>query len=448
MVDLVILLTYVGFIAAGTLAPFVLTLGYVWVDSFSPHRVSYSLLTNIPAAFIMGAAAVVFYVLFDRRNPPKITVLTWLPVVIATWITLTLIWAVAPAAAYVKWDVSVKTVLFTAFIPFAIRSRTQIEAFLLVYLMSMAGHLLPWGLKTILGGGGYNVQLGILGINESYLSESSGIATVAIMQAPLLLALRKHSLLIPSQRVRDLLFFGLMLLLLFASIGTYARTGLVGFAVLGVALMLRTRRKVLFGFVSSIIVAALYAATSASWVERISTVADYQTESSALTRTLVWRWTLDFVASNPLGGGFNSYLINRIEAPGINGSEGLVQFGRAFHSIYFALLGEHGIPGLVLYLLMILFSLLALRTSIRLTRGIPEQEWAYDLAKALQISMAVVFACGAFIDISFQPLVWYLFSLATCIREYVRRAVVMPVPATRFIQSVAQPANRKPRAIA
>ena len=76
MQDLFLLLATVGFLAVGFLVPFVLSLGYVWVDIFSPHQISASLLSGQPISLIMGASAVATYLLLDRRSPPKVTTIT------------------------------------------------------------------------------------------------------------------------------------------------------------------------------------------------------------------------------------------------------------------------------------------------------------------------------------------------------------------------------------
>jgi len=98
-------------------------------------------------------------------------------------------------------------------------------------------------------------------------------------------------------------------------------------------------------------------------------------------------------------------------------------------------LGEHGFPGIAIFLGTILCSLLVLRRTIMLTRGVAELEWCYDLAKALITSLLVMLACGTFQGIAFQPYIWYLFAAANCLRQYVRR-VQQVRPAER---SMAQP---------
>ncbi len=431
MRDLAIILTYVSFLTLGTMAPFVLSLGYVWVDLFGPQYLGWSPLSFIPVSFVMGAAAVAAYLLLDRRAPPRITWPTLLFLAMGLWITATTSWAAVPTASWAKWDVAFKALMFAAFIPFVVRSRVQIEAFVHIYVFSMSAHILPWAVKTVISGGGYGQSLGLVGSNVIWLSESSAVATIGIMLLPLLLTLRQHSLLLPRGRIRDVVYLGTALGGLFASIGTFARTAVVGLGVLGVAMFLRSKRKARFLLASAVVGAGLFAVTSDKWTARISTIEDYASENSAYVRILVWRWTVGYVAQHPFGGGFRVWLTDHIvtesSGPNVPATE---QTGRAFHNIFFAVLGEHGYPGLFLYGLLIIVLFASLQRVIKLTAPQPAHEWAHDMAKALQITIAVLLTCGNFIDISFEPLVWYLFTMVVCLREYVRR--VVPAPETKM----------------
>lgn len=430
MSDLLVVLAFVGFLAFGLVAPFFLTLGYVWVDIFYPQFVGAGLLSSVPVAFIMGAAAVGAYFLADRRAPPRPGVSLALYLLLAAWITLTSSWAVVPEAAWGKWDVSFKTLLFSAFIPYAVRSRVQIEAFLQVMLFSAAAHLLPWGPKTFLSGGGYAQSLGLLSSNSVPLSESSVVSAVCIMFIPLLIHLSQHNLIVPPGRKSRLLFYGMAASFLVGSVGTFARTGLVGLAVMGSGMMLRSKRKLGFAVAAVAGLGLMFAVTSDRWTERVSTITDYQTESSALVRTLVWKWTWDFATEHPLGGGFEVYRTNRLVLP-MAGPDGepIMQYGRAFHNIFFAVLGEHGFPGLVLYVSIMALAMLGLQSTRRKLRALPEHIWCYSMAGALQISLATLLACANFVDISFNGLLWELIALAFCLRNYTRR-VVSPTART------------------
>lgn len=429
MRELALLLTYTSFFVLGVFSPFVLVLGYVWVDNFVPQEVSYGLLRGLPVSQVVAMGAIGAYLLLDRRSPPRPNVVMLLTLLMGAWITLTNFWAVSPDDAWVKWDWAFKNVLLSAFIPFFLRSRVQVEAFIQVYIGSALVHIMPIGIKFLLSGGGYGVNLGILSDSNSGLAESSTLAAVSIMFIPLLLWLRKHSVLMPA-KLRTPLYTGLIALCCSAAVGTYARTAMIGFLVVGAGMWVRSRRKIGFTLLLGVAALGISLIVSDAWVSRISTIKDPTQESSANTRILVWKWTLDFVQDHPLGGGFSSYVVNRIVDMAPDGTVLSVQFGRAFHSIYFEVLGEHGWPGLALFLTIAVTSLLGLRSVIRRTRKVPDLQWSHDLAGAVQAATLTLLACGAFIGIAFQPMYWYLFALSAMLSVYVRR-VLSAKPAAR-----------------
>jgi len=72
--SILLLMVYFSFIGAGLAAPFIATLGYVWLDLFQPQTMSYVMFLNaFPVAMIMGIVAVATYVMMDRRSPPPLT---------------------------------------------------------------------------------------------------------------------------------------------------------------------------------------------------------------------------------------------------------------------------------------------------------------------------------------------------------------------------------------
>jgi putative inorganic carbon (HCO3(-)) transporter len=422
---------YLAFLGLGAYAPFVFALGYVWVDTFRPQEVAYIVLNQLPVAMIMGAAAVGSYLLLDRRSPPKLTFITVAQFSLAVWSTITLLWAVSPDRAWIKWDWAFKTMMFAVFIPFVIRSRVQIEAFLQVYYFSLVANLLPFGVKIILSGGGYGRSLGLSEANYG-LGEGSTFAAVAVMTIPIAMYLANHGQLLPKSVVVKLMYYGMSALAIFTTIGTFQRTGLVGLVILGIGIFLKSRRKIMtLALVLGIGTIIAYA-TSGAWTARISTIATFQQDSSAMVRILVWQWTLNYVLANPLGGGFEMYAINRIELPTeAMGSEVEVQNGRAFHSIYFEVLGEHGWIGIVLFVVLLVGAQLVLRRVARLAKATPGMEWCQDLARTLQVCLAVMSVCGSFIGIAYQPFIHYLLALTVCTAECLRRtmnaAVVGPI---------------------
>jgi probable O-glycosylation ligase (exosortase A-associated) len=421
--SLYLCLVYGAFLCAGLVAPFALGLGYVWVDTFTPQYVAYSLLSEFPVSLVMAVATLLAYFAADRKSPPRINAVTVLTLLMAAWVTFTTFNnPVAPEAALLKWNWAVKTILFSAFMPLLFRSRVQIEAFLLVYIFSLMGELLPFAFKTLLSGGSYGTSYGLTGGNTG-LAEGSHLTTVAMLVVPILLFLRRHCVILPHTRAVGLMFLGLAFACFPAAIGTYERTALIGMVVVVIGLWLRLRRRILYGAVGGAVMAVAIAygiAANSSWAQRMMTIGQYSQDSSAYTRILVWRWTLDFVHDHPLGGGFNSFYVNTITLPATaDNPEPIVQHGRAFHSVFFEMLGEHGWPGLALFIVLFAIAFLSLhRTAARAGR-LPGMEWCIDLARALQISLVVPLACGAFIGIAFQPEIYYLFALSVMLQHQV-----------------------------
>jgi putative inorganic carbon (HCO3(-)) transporter len=445
--DLYVAMIYAAFFLIGPTAPFVFTLGYLWVDTFYPQFVS-PLVGEIPTSLVMVIAAVGSYFLLDRRSPPRFSPHTALVLVFAAWVTLTISWAEVPDAAWRKWDWAFKVVMFAAFLPLVLRSRVQIEAFLQVFLFAASVHMLALGLKTMLSGSGYGRQLGVFATNAGLL-ESSYLASVSIALIPIMLYMRRHSLLIPKSWLRDVGYLAMIVVAVFCSIGTYARTALVGFVVVGVFLWLQSRQKILFAICAGALAVGVMTMTADSWDARIDTTADYDTEGSALGRILVWKWTLGYVADHPLGGGFDAFLIDRIEFPADNGQAPVVIYGKAFHNMFIEVLGEHGFPGLAMFMALLLMSLWYMWSVMWRTRGQPHLLWAHDLAGTLMTSLLTIMACGCFIGIGFQALVWYLITLPVCLSAYLyrveqlERGATQPPWAARPARPAAMPAGAR-----
>ena len=303
MRSLFITLCYASFFGVGVIAPFVLTLGYVWVNSFIPQAVVYSLLNQLPISLFIGTAAIAGYVLLDRRDPPRLCFITVLLVLFAAWVTLsTFAWAVVPNTSVEKWNRVVKTLLFTAFIPLVIRSRIQIEAFLQIWLFGFAVSFLPPGLKALIAGGGYGRDLGIHG---SAFADDARLAMIALMLVPIMLFLRKHTKILPAHWLTGAMYLTMIVIAFGAAYGTYERTGLIVGAVLAALLWLKSQRKLLLGAALAAAVPLGIHLMPTEWLDRMGTIES--TANGENDRVIVWEWSFNYAVEHPLGGGFQIY---------------------------------------------------------------------------------------------------------------------------------------------
>jgi putative inorganic carbon (HCO3(-)) transporter len=414
-----LVLVWLSLLVLGARAPFVYGLGYLWVDMFEPQYVDPGLIASLHISLVMAVAALGSYVLADRRAMPGARLGVVLPIMFAVWVTLTTLWAAVPDAAWGKWGWASKTIIFSAFVPFVFRSRVQIEAAVLVLVLSIAAHAMAFGGKTLIGGGGYGFRLALIGVNMG-LGESSTLAVDCIAILPLIGWLARHSEIVPPWRWRRLIALGLGSVAVIAALGTYARSGLIALTVYAAFAWWASKRKLLLPIVFAVAGIGLVSFMGANWSARMATILHPAHEDSAATRLAVWSWTWNYALQHPLGGGFEVYQIGMADLT-IDGVE-IVEQSRAFHSSYFEVLGEQGFVGAALFGAMILTFFVSARRIARRARKVAELAWMADLAKAMIVSAASYFAGAAFIGVAFQPFHYYLFGLAVALLNHYARA--------------------------
>ena len=360
----------------------------------------------------------------DRRDPPKLAPVLGLMVAFAAWMVVsTYVIAVLPDDAQAKHSWAFKTVVFALLIPFIFRSRIQIEAFVLVVLAASSGNAMAFAFKMLIGGSFYGQALG-LSRSDTGFGESSTFSMVCATLIPLVLFVTRHSVILPNFRYRNVIGVLASLGLVVALLGTHARTGLVALGLLAVLLWFQSRHKMLLtGLFSGAVIFGfplVLPFLGEKWIQRMDTIMNPTQETSAMGRIAVWEWTWNYVREHPLGGGFEIYRINKFSTTLADGTPFQIA-GKAFHSIYFEVLGELGFPGFFMLMAMFALTFATLRSIRKQTRQDPDLAWLHDLAKALTTSLIVYMAGGAFVGIGFQPLHYMWFSLTVAMTNYLRR---------------------------
>ena len=429
-------LVFIAFLAVmfgfGLRRPFILVLVYAYIDIVSPQRLTYFLLNSVPVSLIAFAGAVGAWLLFDDKNDSRFSGRQFVMLLLLLYCGYTTLNADFPIEAKAKWDWVWKALVFAIFLPLTLRTKLRIEALALVMVLCASSIIITGGLKTALGGGGYG-SLNLMVDNNSGLYEGSIISTVAIAIIPLILFLARHGTIFPPDwRVRTFAY-ALCFACLLIPIGTEARTGLVCAAILGGLMFLRARRKLFYGAAGACALLLSIPFLPSSFTDRMDTISDYQADESASTRVQVWKWTIDYAAQHPLGGGFDNYLQNAFTYQTIQKTtEGdatrvervtVTDRGRAFHSSYFEMLGEQGYIGLFLWLLL---NIGTLAQSERLRRRYrhsadPQRAWVAPFAQAMAQGHIVYLVGSLFVGIAYQPFVFMLIALQIGATTYIRR---------------------------
>lgn len=400
---------YFSFFAYGLRAPYVFLLGYIWVDIFNPQLVAYSILTSLPVSLLIAIPTLLSVLWVKKEGQQKIPAVSWLLVIFVVWMTLSLTWAAVPEAAFEKWDTAYKSLIVAAMMPLIVRNRTAFEAVIWIIVISGMAHCMPSAAKAIVsGGGGYGQTKGLI-IGNSGWGEGSTLSMLAVCLIPLSVFLSRHSTIIPKGWLLQLVTLGFIVSSVLTATSTFARTGLVSLAVLGSILFFSSKRKLLYLILAAALGYGAFLLMGDAWVERMGTIND-SSEGSAMGRVAVWYWTLEYVNAHPLGGSFGVYRLSEFALSLSDGTTLQVR-GKAFHSVYFEVLGELGIPGLIWFGIIAVTTLLGLERAKRL--GIRAGDvWRTDASVALRNTLIVFFVAGAFVGVAFQPFYYYLVALA------------------------------------
>jgi probable O-glycosylation ligase (exosortase A-associated) len=413
--DLLFVVIFFLFLFFGISRPYIALSAVIWVDIFKPQDISSSFLSGKPLSFV--AASFFFLSLFlgfSKINKPQKKAAIVMVLFFMIWVTLSTVFAEFQVTAWNKYNWAVKVLIFAVFIPLVLDTRLKVEVFLSIMVTSIGYFLIVAGIKGLLSGGGYGIALVDSASGNSGITESSTLSMVAVFAIPLIVYLYKFSFLVDRYPIFRYYYMGLIFAALFTVIGTQARTGLVCLVILILITLYLSKDRLKHSIYIVMFSMIIFPFIPNAWMERMETMKDTSQEKSALGRVVVWRWTVDYANSRPFfGGGFRSYHANAgiLQSYQKDGeiSLGERSTGKAFHSIYFEVLGEAGYVGLLIFLS---FIYMTWKNNIYFIKTRSPDNWRAFLAKMLNISLIIYCVGGAFISVAFEPWLYYLLMLS------------------------------------
>ena len=369
---------------------------WAWLSYMTPYRYTWFFAYDFRFAFLIAAVTLCAWVL--SREPKRIP---WsIPVVLLlafwAWTGLTTSLAHFPSAAEHEWQDITKKILMNGVVTAAlIGSRARINALVWVIVLSIGFFGIKGGLFTLATGGAYRVS----GAPDSYFGENNFLAAVLIITIPLLRYLQLNS----KQRILRWGLTGAMVLCVISALGSQSRGAFLGLIALCLFMLVRSRKRLLvsFGLVAVLSWGVVF--MPQQWHDRMATIITYEDDGSAQGRLKAWEFALEVLDQRPWTGmGYEAFRANQKTA------------GRGYtsaHSIFFQVLGEHGVVGFALYVLTGLFTFLCGNRIIRHSKGHEDLKWAQDLARMIQVSL-LSFACvGAFLNVTYFELLFHFVAI-------------------------------------
>jgi len=242
---------------------------------------------------------------------------------------------------------------------------------------------------------------------------------------------------------KRILYLGLTLMFLFVIIMTQSRGGFVGLIATSIYCWARTKKKVLTTCIVGLLAVFVFlVAPPTYWKEVRSIQEEGASKGTGAERVYIWKVGWQMFLDNPIlgvGQGNYPFAFGKYERSAATSSElyhGRSRAGRVAHSLYFTLLSELGVVGMLIFLGILYACIKDLNylKSISLINvggskmGTPEKHKIY--AFALEGSLVSFLASGIFISILYYPNFWifmgFLLSLKYIVMQGVNGVSVSP----------------------
>ena len=328
--------------------PFIGILFWTWASYFNPQDFTYGIASKIPIGMLVAVPTLLGLVVTRQKQLPPRSAETGLLLLLWMWFCVTTANVFFSPELNHHWNDSyvslweVSKILLMVFVALAlVTDANRLRWWYLITAGSFAVFALKGSVFGLVTGG----QDRVYGPKYSMIYDNNDFGLAINMALPMFVALARTE----SSRVLRWCFWAAVPLGIMSVILTYSRGALLGLAVVLFALALRSKRRWLAFFGAAMAGFAIFAAAPAKWIERMQSLRNVQTDESALARLHSWKFSYRLFLDHPiLGGGFQTFT-----APLYAGYHMLADRVQGPHSIYFQMLAEHGLPGLILFLALI-----------------------------------------------------------------------------------------------
>jgi len=389
----------------------------------NPHKQTWGFARTMPFAMIV-AIAVILGVLTSRdklRRALPMCRETSLLIALCFDFTLTTILAWYPGDAWDLWFKLFKILLFTFLTLLYFQDRQRLRYLFLTIALSIGFYGLKggiWVFRSADPGGG--AVMGPEG--GALLAGNNGIGLALCMTLPFIAFMAREE---PRLWLRRILQ-AMLIFSPIATVFTFSRTSILTLPVVLIMLFMRARRRILGFFALAIFAYGIMNFAPERLFERAASIQEH-TDTSSKMRLESWYVAWRFALDHPLtGGGFwvldhepvyDMYLSEYIRA-------------QSAHNIYLEVLADHGFPGLILYVSLILSSYFSLFRLKWLLRNKPEAQWLVNYCKMIQISLAAFIIGGTFLPMSYWDYFYHLVSFVILLRAIaVKEGLLSPAAA-------------------
>jgi O-antigen ligase len=399
----------------GSEMPFLALMGLTVIILLSPQTLWPGLLPSRSALLAAGVAVGAHLVdRFNRRRPIVTpTREIGLAACLAAWAVVSVPLSYWPGGSLsLLLDVYFKTLVVFWLLCETARTRLRLRRAAWV-LALVSAPLAITGVRNYLSGNfvreGSQAVSRIVGYEAPLTSNPNDLALALNLIWPIGLALFLAS----RRPLAKAVLLGIVALDIATVVVTFSRAGFLALAALSLLYLGRLLRRPGRGWAVALVGLALLCLPllPSGYTERLSTITDVEgdpTGSSQARRDDI-RTAIRFVLLHPIvgaGAGQDILALNELRGPRWT----------SVHNVYLQYAVDLGLPGLVLFLLLLVRCLGDARAARRLTRSAPESRELFLLAEGVEMSLIGFVVAGLFYPVAYSAYFYYFGGLAVAAR--------------------------------
>jgi probable O-glycosylation ligase (exosortase A-associated) len=390
--------------------PYIGVAAWTWISLIAPVNWAFGFSQSFRLNLTIVLVTMLSYLFVDKHKELRVNAIGFWILAFGLWTLISTVFNLnsSSESVWAYWNQFVKVLLLFFFITLVIRERLHLDVLVWTIVLGISAYAAMEAVKFVLSGGGHRI-VGRAGI----IADRNDLAVAINMCIPLIVYLAQ----VTEHKMVRLGLWGMVALNVVSIVGTGSRGGFIGLAILAFAFWLKSRHKGVLMVLAFAMLPVLYQSAPEDWRERQATIATAAEEDSSFIGRL-WAWKISTLIAldHPLtGGGFRAVLdppiwnfyapdtpnFSPVYTPPIPEASG----SKAAHNIYFQVLGDHGFPGLFIFLMFLALALLSNMKNAGLGKK-HEVLWYRQLANALSLSLVGYGITGANVSLAYFDLLY------------------------------------------
>ena len=412
-----------------------------WIAYFNPHHYAWGFANTFPVAQVIVLPTMLGAFFSKDVNRKVFTRETVLLLFFWLWVSLSMAnthfepaFADHIAEGTARLVEFSKIMVMTLLTIFLVTSQKKLKYLMMVTAFSLGVLALKGTIFGILTGGNFRVW----GPPKSFIADNNDFGLALNMIIPMLFFLGRDE----QNRKLKILYRITFVCSMVAVLLTYSRGALLGLTAISAVFALKSRYKLISGFLLVVAAFLVISFAPAAWMARMGDFAGGKLDGSAQERLTSWAFAWNLAKSYPItGGGFECFTPDLFATFSERDPQtwlgGHTSSGP--HSIYFQVLAEQGFVGLGIFLALLASCMLSARRLRRRAARAPALWWIGSYAQIVELGILAYMVSGAFLGRAYFDLYLQLVAILIVLKVLYKKEVRAAVLAVQEPLVVIEP---------